>query len=397
MHIEPISRDKRRRHHDHFDPAAVALLTDTQRTLLKVWLKSITKNTIKARRWETLLKLTVAKNIPVETAESLAESLVNSGAAILEEHFEHATWHPAALAWRDYEALCVACGLTTPTMQRSAFAQAWSATNATTWQRPELATACDALQDSPPDKGQTRLALIQRLNDWLRQGESGTRREFALFARGHTKQITRAEWTWLADILPLEDCGIEPHAPALWIAGDLQLQCRDRWLDIGASGDFIALPPSTLERVTRATAQATHYRLIENRTSFENVARKACAEQKEIVIWLPGYAPSWWRAAVNTLLHALPLPARISCDADPDGVQIALGAGELWNKRKLAWDAYAMSADDVATAPHKLPLTERDRQLAQSLLSREDLPVTLRGLLESCIHHGLKAEQENWL
>ena len=74
-----------------------------------------------------------------------------------------------------------------------------------------------------------------------------------------------------------------------------------------------------------------------------------------------------------------------------------LGAGELWNNRNLAWDACAMSADEATAAPHKLPLTERDRQLAQSLLRREDLPQTLRGLLECCIHHGLKAEQENWL
>ena len=393
MRTEGISRDRQRRFADLFDKEALTLLPGQQRALLQEWLKSDAQ----MRRWDTLLKAAVSKRIDVETAESLAEMLAGCGAAVLEERFEAPAWRPVALVWRDYEALCAALGLKTQAVQRAALAAAWFAAQEVDWQHAALAEAYQALANATAEKGQTRLSLLMSLNDWLREGNSGTRREFALFAREQTKQITKAEWTWLAAIVELADCGIERHAPSLWMAGDVQLQIGACWLDVGAAGDFIGLTPVTLSKLTHGKTAATHYRLIENRTSFENLARDALTVATAIVLWLPGYAPRWWRVAVGKLLDVLPLPARISCDADPDGVQIALNAAELWTTRGLAWETHAMSAEDAAGSRHKLPLTERDMRLAESLLERPALPPAMQTLLQWCIDHRCKAEQENWL
>lgn len=389
MRTEAVSRDKRRRFVDTFDAGALRLLPAAQRALLGEWLKSGSLS----RRWDALLKLAGAERI--EIAESLAQTLTACGAATLEERFERGAWHPAVLAWQDYESLCATLGLTTRSVLRDAFSLAWNEAGNIEWHSAELGDAWQALHEAPPDKGRARLALLVKLNEWLCEGRSGTRREFALFARGQTKQISDAEWMWLGECVELADCGIERHAPALWLAGDARLRFGERWLDIGAAGDFVALTPATMNRLGVGETSASHYRLIENRTSFENVVR--AADITSIVIWLPGYAPGWWRAAVGKLLDALPLPARISCDADPDGVRIAMNAGELWTARGLAWEPYAMHAEDAAAARHKLPLTERDARVAQALLDSATLPAALEALLRWCLVYRRKAEQENWL
>lgn len=391
MRHEPVSRDRRRRFADAFDCNALALLPGAQHALLREWLRS----SAQTRRWDALLK--IAGPTRIELMESLAQALAVCGAATLEEKLERGTWRPTSLQWRDYEALCVALGITTQAAQRTAFLSAWESAGKIDWRQASLEEAHQALRDASMDKAQARLALLIRLNDWLAEGNSGSRREFALFARGHTKQISQAEWEWLATIVELAECGIERHASALWLAGDLQLKIDGRTLDIGAAGDFLGITPLSFDKLGGGNTGATHYRLVENRTSFENLARAGTTASQEIVLWLPGYAPTWWRTAVGRLLDAVPAPARISCDADPDGVQIALNAAELWSARGLAWEPCAMHAEDAARAQHVLPLTERDLKLAASLLNHPGLPPALEALLQWCIAHRSKAEQENWL
>jgi DNA topoisomerase VI subunit A len=195
----------------------------------------------------------------------------------------------------------------------------------------------------------------------------------------------------------LTDCGIDRHTPSLYIGGDVQLKIDGRWLNVGAAGDFVALTPQTMCKIQAGTTSATHYRLIENRTSFERAVRDAAPISTDIIIWLPGYAPNWWRTSIEQLLAAVPLPARISCDTDPDGVQIALDASALWTARLLAWEPYEMSVEDVQEALHTLPMTERDIRLANRLLEASDIPSDLAALLQWCVLHRAKAEQENWV
>lgn len=391
MRVESISRDKRRRLSDTFDAQALSLLPSEQRILLKEWLK----NSAQTRRWDALLKQAGPGRI--EMAEMLADALAACGAALLEERFERAAWRTTTLIWRDYESLCAAMGMTTRVARRIAFSSAWDAAQNTAWHYAALSDAYLALRDAPPEWGKSRLDLLIKLNHWLSTGQSGTRREFALFARGHTKRISHAEWGWLSECADLAECGIERHTPAFWLSGEVELDLGGRHLDIGAVGDFIALTPDTIQRITGASTHAQYYRLIENRTSFENVVRQGHAGNAEIAIWLPGYAPSWWRAAMEKLLKVLPRPARISCDADPDGAQIAMNAGELWNACSLRWEPYAMSASDASDSAGKLPLSDHDIRLAQTLLVNPALPPELGKLLRWCLDHGSKAEQENWL
>ncbi len=64
-------------------------------------------------------------------------------------------------------------------------------------------------------------------------------------------------------------------------------------IDLAASPDFAALTPSTVQAVTAVSGTVSRWQLVENRTSFERVARNR--EPDAGVIWLPGFPPSWWR------------------------------------------------------------------------------------------------------
>ncbi|WP_420474068.1 hypothetical protein [Noviherbaspirillum sp. ST9] len=389
--IEPISRNKRRRTAGHIDFDALAILPSEQIVLLREWLKSESR----MRKWDSLLK--IAGPSRIETAESLANALAACGAVILEERLAYSSWLIESLAWHDYEAICASLGMSTRTVKRNTFTEAWAAAADRVWNRDALADAYSALVDAAPDAGLARLELLCKLDEWLGLGRSGTRRDFALFARGATKQIKPAEWAWLSECIDVGTCGVDQHAPSLSIAGDVQLTFGTRLLDVGATGDFIALKHSVFDRLTGAATRATHYRLVENRTSFENLAARSTANSAEIIVWLPGYAPGWWKETVRKLLDALPLPSRISCDADPDGVQIVLNAARLWIDRGLEWEAFAMSVDDAGSARHTLPMSERDVRLAQSLLEMPVLTPELASLLQWCLKHCRKAEQENWV
>ena len=110
-------------------------------------------------------------------------------------------------------------------------------------------------------------------------------------------------------------------------------------------------------------------------------------------VWLPGYPPLWWREAAERLLLVAPAPAAIACDPDPDGVQIAMQAGAVWQARGLDWTPWRMDAAALSALPHHRPLSERDRRLCEQLLA-QDLPEGLHRLLCWMRDTGLKGEQE---
>jgi len=70
---------------------------------------------------------------------------------------------------------------------------------------------------------------------------------------------------------------------------------------------------------------------------------------------------------------------------------------QLWNSRRLIWQAYEMNAAVAASSRHKLPMSERDMRLAQELLTASELPSELAELLDWCIQNQSNAEQENWI
>src|ERR1700693_4890285 len=280
MRTITINKNKRHLLTDEFDASMLPLLTGTQRVVLLQWLK------IKAAKpkWDTLLRTAVQHGgQPVEVAEALAQSLVECGAATLEQRRERAIWQNNARLWSDADAPGLALVLATTESRRTAFETEWKAAKKTEWQRSSLAEAYQSLQDLPAQRANARLTLLVKLNAWLIAGKTGTRYEFSLFGFGQTKhEISRAEWAWLEECIGLDDCGIQRHAPALWLAGDIQLKIGGRWLDVGAACDAVALTPATLANLNSARSKAIRYRLVENRTSFERLARMAYADPDDI-------------------------------------------------------------------------------------------------------------------
>ena len=216
-----------------------------------------------------------------------------------------------------------------------------------------------------------------------------------LSARDDTKGVSEAEWNWLEQTLDLAEFRIERHTPLLLLSAPLTLSLPQGQLDLASCADFAALTPATLQAVTAASGSISRWQLVENRTSFERVAKKR--EPDVGVIWLPGFPPSWWLNAVGHLLDLAPAPAHIACDPDPAGIAIALKAAEPWIKSSIEWLPWKMAAADLASLRVRKPLTEVDKLQLAALRQTSALPAPLVELLEWMLEHGEKGEQEGYL
>jgi hypothetical protein len=134
---------------------------------------------------------------------------------------------------------------------------------------------------------------------------------------------------------------------------------------------------------------------VENRTSFERVARNRAADAG--VIWLPGFPPGWWRAAVAHLLALAPAPAAIACDPDPAGVAIALQAGALWQAAGLDWQPWHMDIATLQSLPSHGALNAWDSARIAQLRQTPKLPAPFVALLDYMQQHNIKGEQEGAL
>lgn len=315
--------------------------------------------------------------------------LLRAGQIETEERFERGTWWLHAVRFTGASALRAALGLPEPDRAR----QDWASRRMQRFADTELDAAAEALDAEPPTRSLARLALLESLAAWSTQGRSGTWRDFAQFARGDTKAIGSSERDWLNTAVSLAQRGIEDHTPLLRLRAPLRLHSATGTLDIAAAGDFIGLSVRTL-MAARIEGRPDCWRLVENLSSFERVARGASAG--DAVLWLPGYPPSWWLGAVHTLLAAAPAPAFIACDPDPDGIAIALQAAAPWRDARLDWQPWKMSADDLAALPVRRPLGARDTDKARGLLDN-GLPPVLDSLARWMLEHGEKGEQEAML
>ena len=275
-----------------------------------------------------------------------------------------------------------------------ALAQDWQAAKQSAFADPLLQHAANELDRRPPALALARHALLAAVAAWREEMRYGTRRDFALFARGDTKAITSTEWDWLTTTLPLPDYGIERHAPLLLLRAPLVLETPEGRISLGAAPDFIALSADTVAAVTALEGRIGVWRLIENRTSFERTAREYGL--RDGVIWLPGFAPSWWKKAMLNLLNFQPESALIACDPDPAGIEIALDAGSVWQNAGLAWRPWNMNSSFLSALPRRKPLTERDRQRL-STLRNSNLPNDLAVMAAWMETHGEKGEQEGLL
>lgn len=352
-----VAGRNRRRRQTETAPAPVDAWPPAWRNLAVRWLR---RNAARAR-WETLLA--AAGNEGYETAHDLLATLLDSGWIAVEERWRDARWQAVWIEFIDLPALRRALDLPEPGAKKAAQEAA----------RAELLVALEHWRDNPARPAQA------------------TRRDFAQFARGDTKGITAAEWEWLETQADLAACGIGGHTPLLCVAAPLALVGDRGRIDLNAAPDFVGLSLATLETVAQAESAVRQWTLIENRTSFERCARARSAT--EGALWLPGFPPGWWQTAIARLLALAPAPARIACDPDPAGIEIALCAGRLWESARLDWQAWRMDAADLAALPVRKPLSERDRDRLAALLA-SDLPDSLRELAEALWQGGEKGEQE---
>ncbi|MFN3752238.1 MAG: hypothetical protein ACK4SR_12830 [Thiobacillus sp.] len=374
------SKTRRQRIADQ-PPRGLDSLPDDWRQLLKRWVRRGGDS-----RWDTLRNDAGVGG--QNRAQALLDWLLENGWIQLDEKFERAAWWPYRVRFLDSAALRAALGI----VDADTAAAQWLALRSNL---PPESPLLDALDTLPPKTALARADLVTALARWREEARSGTQRDFALFARGATKAVTAAEWTWLDAAADLAEWGIERHTPLLLIAAPVELHFPHAVLNLAACVDFCALTPATLAAVQSASGTPEHWHLVENRTSFERAARSRGAHDG--VVWLPGFPPGWWREAVARLLTLAPAPAAIACDPDPAGVAIALQAGALWQAAGLDWQPWRMDIATLQALPRHAPLNAWDNAQIAQLRQAPQLPAPLAALLDYMQQHDIKGEQEGAL
>ncbi|HEU0187293.1 MAG TPA: hypothetical protein VFR06_05310 [Gallionellaceae bacterium] len=387
--IEPLDKRavcQKRRRMATTSPQALDHLPAEWRELLTRWVKRGGNS-----RWETLRN--DAGSNRVQMAQSLLDWLLSAGWAAVVEQRKLSEWWPQQVELRHMSQLRATLGVP----DKDDEAQRWQVIRSSlhALNNAALLPAIMALDEIPVSRALARQELIFKLNEWQNLQQSGTRRDFALFARRDTKAVSEADWNWLETVLDLSAFNIERHTPLLLLSAPLVLEFKHGSMNLAACPDFAALTPASLQGLRAAAGAVSYWHLVENRTSFERLARQR--EANAGIIWLPGFPPTWWRLAVGRLLDLAPAPARISCDPDPSGIAIALQAATIWRQRQLAWQAWQMDAENLAALPARKPISDTDRQLIERLLNEQELPASLAQLAHWMLEHGEKGEQEGYL
>ena len=380
LRVEVQSKTRRLRVSEQ-PPRGLDSLPDDWKQLLKRWVKRGGDS-----RWDTLRNDAGVGG--QNLAQALLDWLLDNGWIQLDEKFERAAWWPYRVQFRDSALLRAALGI----VDADTVAARWQTMRATL---PPDAPLLDALDSLPPKTALARADLVASLARWQLEQRSGTQRYFALFALGATKAVTATEWAWLGEVADLGEWGIERHTPLLLIAAPVELHFPHTVLNLAACVDFCALTPATLAAVHSVNGAPERWHLVENRTSFERVARTR--EANAGVIWLPGFPPGWWREAVARLLALAPAPAAIACDPDPAGVAIALQAGALWQSADLDWQPWHMDITTLQCLPSHGTLNGWDIARIAQLRHAPELPAPFAALLEYMQQNNIKGEQEGTL
>ena len=345
-------------------------------------------------RWQTWLKIAgISRKTLLE--QHLVWLLKNGWVCVFEK-WDKSDWWPYRVELQHVHALRHSLGLPNLDAQMSQ----WQLTRNTLQELAQnnqhltLQVALSDLDAMPATRAIARANLVQSLLAWAADERVGTYRDFSLFARAATKEISISEWVWLDTHFDLTVFNIEQHTPLLYISANLCLQTTCGVVDLSVMPDFAALTPATIKEIKASSGSISTWILVENRTSFERVARNRQAY--EGVIWLPGYPPSWWKEAVSHLIKNAPAPAKIACDPDPAGIAIALSVIALWCAAGQDASAWRMTVEELQSLPSKKALTDLDEKQLASLL-KQDLPLNLKSLAEYMALCKQKGEQEGYL
>ncbi len=374
-------RGRRLRRADQPDPKPVLLWPVQWRELLRKWVRGKFSH----RQWKTLIREAGHHNI--HTAFDLLTALLEAGWVEVEESRNRGKWDPVSVEFLVMEELRELLGLPNRTLLHDAYAGLSGE-----FQCSDICLAFTSLGTIAPDRALKRHELLRALDSWIDERRLGTRRDFALFARGDTKGVTAGEWSWLAEVLDLEKHGVSQHTPALWLQAPLALVFLDGEMDMRPLRNMLAIPPAAILTVQSVSGNLNCWRVMENRTSFELVAKNAKPEVG--VLWVPGFAPSWWLGAVARLIDLCPAPLYIACDPDPAGVRIATLVAQIWSDRGLPWQPWGMSPEVVEILPRKKPLSDHDKLSIEAILATDSLCYELKRLAIWMKESGMKAEQE---
>lgn len=183
-----------------------------------------------------------------------------------------------------------------------------------------------------------RAVIVAKLDSWCADGRSGSRNTFAQFALDDSHGMTTADWCWLECHVDLDEVGISRHTPALWLRAPWRLIFDgNRQLDLAAVPDMIALSPLSVSAIERIEGPPFAWLLVENRTSFEDTAKKI--GDRFGVVWMPGYVPDWWLDVMRRLSGLMPTQALVAAGPRPGGDHDRhAGVGALGIKLEAAGD-----------------------------------------------------------
>lgn len=395
-----IRRGVRQRTAQHEPPQALSLLSKEDKDLLATWVR---KDNVSRSR-ESLLKEAGISNI--DRAETLSDWLLREGWITRKEKLQGGCWQWEGLIWRDLDRLKSLIGVGSRTQrdearsQRLKQAHRWIKTLSTDIPSDLHDSVNHAVEQLASESSlrvdilSARLDLLTSLVEWHQAQMNGTRRDFALFAGEHTKSIGTTDWKWLERFFDLERLGVSHFLPMIWLAGDAQILWQERVMDLG-SVRYLAIPIEDVLRVTEIRQKLDYWWLIENRASYERQSGQR--PRGALMAWLPGRPSQGWIRAIRHLLQLAPAPLRVSADADPAGIDIALTVGRVWESQAQEWEPYRMGVVEWQAVSQKWPLNDHDISLLQRLLSDTNLPEQMAALGKAMLLEGRKAEQEGWL
>lgn len=382
VHVSPRRRISGERHRiaSRRTDLQQVILDDIHRSLLQEILCRYSKNW----RWERVLALAGSERI--DLAHDLLQQLLEAGYVKVVEHRDTRGWLPTVVEPTAADELRSLARLED---REATLAVLNSALGYEPMSEP-VHRLHATLTQGRPDVRLRRARLLPHMDRWLEEGRSGTRRDFALFATGHTKGIEDADWRWLEANNVLEPAGIVEHVPMLLIAGAVIIRDEnDRRLDVAMAGGPIGLPATFFRQLAKATPPSA-WIIIENRTVFDKASSLSGTAG---LIWVPGYAPTWWTACVEMMLERLPAPGIIACDPDPAGIEIARSVVALWEKRSLSWKVVGMDAGAMDELPATAPLSLWDRTKLDKMPA---LPQALETFRHTLLLKERKGEQEGY-
>jgi len=222
-------------------------------------------------------------------------------------------------------------------------------------------------------------------------GETIAFRELSVKVCGNTKGLLPVK-SYLKRMLGnLEDYGIAEHSALIYCRASIIGKVDEHILDLSAAVDYIVLTESTASRFTPSEAKIESFMLIENQTSFE--AAVSILPANICCAFLSGYPPCHIQSFIKKLLKFKPVRGIIWCDIDPDGIEIALTAGDWFESVGVEWQPLGMDKETFLKAVVTKPLDERDKNKVKALKGRAEAQVFYE-LLEEMEKTGKKVEQE---